>query len=401
MSSDKVVVHSNFNDLKNFARLVKIRKDAINNTPVSPLIKTHTVNDVANMLHPEKLFLKIKKVVPMDGGVKSFVLTNDFNKGTQSLPYFISGQHISVRLAIGKAFATRSYTIVSSPRLALTDNEYIITVTPTQNGFASSFILNSWRKGTAVEAAPPFGNFYYNPLRDKKDILGIASDSGITSFVSLAQAIDDGTENANLTLIYGCRKLSDAIFKPLLDDLSKRNPNIKVSYVFSDEKVEKCERGFITRAIVQKYAPENYSLFMSGPPSLYKAVAAELSLISVARKDIRLAPIYGHRNPDLLMDYPEKSKDKEFYMTVYKRGDIIAEIKCFSYETLLNALERNGIKTFNICRGGECDCCRSRLTAGEVFVPKAADKRRFIDAKYNIINLCGTYAISDIAIELF
>ena len=60
MSSDKVVVHSNFNDLKNFARLVKIRKDAINNTPVSPLIKTHTVNDVANMLHPEKLFLKIK-----------------------------------------------------------------------------------------------------------------------------------------------------------------------------------------------------------------------------------------------------------------------------------------------------------------------------------------------------
>ncbi|HZJ75712.1 MAG TPA: iron-sulfur cluster-binding domain-containing protein [Clostridia bacterium] len=401
MSSDKVVIRSNFNDLKSFARLVKIRKDAIENTPVSPLIKTHTVNDVAKMLHPEKLFLKVKRVVPMDGGVKSFVLTNDFNKGTQSLPYFISGQHISVRLAIGKAFATRSYTIVSSPRLALTDNEYIITVKPTQNGFASSFILNRWHKGSAIEATAPSGNFYYNPLRDKKDVLGIAGDIGITPFISLAQAIDDGTENANLTLIYGCRKLSDAIFKPLLDDLSERNPNIKVAYVFSDEKVEKCERGFITRAIVQKYAPESYSLFMSGPPSLYKAVAAELSLISVERKDIRLAPIYGRRNPDLLVDYPEKAKDKEFYMTVYKRNDIIAEIKCFSYETLLNALERNGIKTFNICRGGECDCCRSRLTAGEVFVPKATDKRRGVDPKYNIINLCSTYPISDVAIELF
>lgn len=401
MSSEKVVVRSNFNDLKSFANLVKIRKTAIENTPVSPLIKTHTVNDMANTLHPEKLYLKVKRVVPMDGGVKSFVLTNDFNKGTQSLPFFISGQHISIRLAIGKAFATRSYTIVSSPRLAITDNEYIITVKPTQNGFASSFILSKWRKGTAIEAAPPFGNFYYNPLRDKKDILGIASDNGITPFISLAQAVDDGTEKVNLTLIYGCRKLSDAIFKPLLDDLSERNPNIKVAYVFSDEKVDKCERGFITRAIVQKYAPENYSLFVSGPPSLYKAIAAELSLINVERKDIRLAPIFGHENPALFEGYPEKSKDKEFYLTVYKRGDIIAELKCFSYETLLNSLERNGIKTFNICRGSECDCCRSRLKAGEIFVPKAADKRRGVDPKYNIINLCSTYPISDVAIELF
>ncbi len=401
MSKEKIVVRSNFTDLKNFARLVKVRKEAIENTAVSPLIKTHTVNSTASLLHPEKLYLKVKSVVPMDGGVKSFVLTNDFNKGTQSLPTFIPGQYITVRLAIGKAFATRSYTIVSSPRLAFDSNEYIITVKPTQNGFASSFILNRWRKGTSIEAAAPFGSFYYHPLRDKKNILGITSGIGIAPFISMAKAIDDGTMDVNLTLIYGCRKLSDAIFKPLLDDISERNPNIKVSYVFSDEKVEKCERGFITRAIVQKYAPLEYSLFMSGPASLYKAIAAELSLINVERKDIRLSPIYSSENPALLEDYPEKAKDKEFYLTVYKRDDIIAEVKCFSYETILNALERNGIKTSAICRGSECTACRSRLKAGEVFAPKAMDKRRFIDSKHNIIHLCSTYPISDIAVELF
>lgn len=401
MSKNRVVVRSTFGDLRKFASIVTARKEMIENASDSPLLRTHAVNESARSLHPEKLYLVVKKVVPMGGGVKSFVLTNDLNKGTQSLPYFKAGQYIGVRFKIGKSLVTRPYSIASSPALALQNNEYIITVKPAANGFASPYILGHWRAGTAVEAIGPCGNFCYNPLRDEETVVGAAGGGGVTPFISLAQAIADGTEDFNLTLLYGCRKLSDAVFKPLLDELSESCEKIKVVYVFSDEKADGCERGFISKAIIEKYAPERYSLFVCGPASLYGFIASELSLMNLERKNIRFETLGEPVNPSSTQGYPEKAKDKEFYLTVYRRGEIIAELKCIAGETLLTALERGAVAAPSLCRSGECGFCRSRLRAGEVFIPKGTDKRRAADAGYNIVHPCRAYPVSDVAIEIF
>lgn len=401
MSRNKVVVRSTFSDIRKFASIVTVRKGIIEEASASPLLRTHSVNETAKALHPQTLHLIVKKVVAMSGGVKSFVLTNNLNKGTQSLPYFKAGQYIGLRFKVGKSLVTRPYSITSSPSLALKNNEYIITVKPVQNGFASTYILRTWRAGTTVDAVGPHGNFCFNPIRDEENVVGVAGGSGIAPFISLAQAIADGTEDANLTLLYSCRKLSDAIFKPLLDEISEQSDKVKVVYIFSDEKVEHCERGFISKAIIEKYAPENYSMFVCGPVSLYKFIASEISLMNIERKNIRFETLGDPKIPASLEGFPEKAKDKEFYLTVFKRGDIIAELKCVAGESLLTALERGGVAAPALCHSGDCGFCRSELKAGEVFIPKSTDKRRMADAKHNIIHPCCTYPISDVAIEIF
>ncbi len=400
MSKNKVVVHSTFKDLKSFASMASLRKGIVESASPAPLLKTHGVNMTAAALHPEVMHLVVKKIVPMGGGIKNYVLTNDLNKGTQSLAYFRAGQYLSLRLKIGKSIVSRPYSIASSPRLAL-DNEYIITIKPVEDGFVSSFILNNWKRGTPVDAVGPDGRFYYEPSRDEETVLGIAGGNGITPFISMAQAIADGTENMNLTLLYGCRKRADAVFKSLLDELCETCPKIKVVYVFSDERVDRCERGFISRAIIEKYAPENFTIFACGPASLYRFVASELSLMDIERKNIRFEMFGEIKSPGLLADFPEDAKGKEFYLTVFKRGQIIFELPCLAEESILTALERGGVPMNASCRSGECGFCRSRLKDGKIFIPKSTDKRRFADAKYGYIHPCCTYPVSDVAIEIF
>jgi len=40
----------------------------------------------------------------------------------------------------------------------------------------------SWKVGTKIISSGPCGSFYYEPLRDKKDIVAIGGGSGITPF---------------------------------------------------------------------------------------------------------------------------------------------------------------------------------------------------------------------------
>ena len=55
----------------------------------------------------------------------------------------------------------------------------------------------------------------------------------------------------------------DAMFVEEFKELEKQSPKFKLVNVFSDEKVEGEEYGFITAELIKKYAPEEYSIFMS------------------------------------------------------------------------------------------------------------------------------------------
>ena len=75
-------------------------------------------------------------------------------------------------------------------------------------------------------------------------------------------------------------------------------------------------------------------------------------------------------------------------------------ISCCSEESILVALERAGIAAPSQCRRGTCGWCRSKLAAGEVYIPASVDKRRMADKVYGYIHPCSTFPISDISIYL-
>lgn len=135
---------------------------------------------------------KIEKVIERPGA-KTFLIAPDAEKGCSALAYFRAGQYISVALDIGEARLCKPYTIACGPKAAMgeTGNTYALTVKESAGGFGSAYILNNWVQGTEVLFSAPLGDFYYNSLRDAKNVIAIAGGSGITPFLSMAEAIAD------------------------------------------------------------------------------------------------------------------------------------------------------------------------------------------------------------------
>lgn len=395
---NKFVVRSAFKDTRNFTGLTEMRKGIIAEAPDTPEIANYAVNSVANFLHPPTQYLKVKQVAEIAKDVRAYVLEPDTARGSAKLAYYRPGQSISITLNIGNAVVTRPYTLCTSPLRSL-DDEYVIMVRKKPNGFASHHIINTWRKGTQLTASAPFGDFYYQAMRDSKNIIGICDNQGVAAFTSIAEAIADGTLKADLTLIYSVRKQSEALMSERLDKLAEDTDAFRVIYVFSDEHVFKCERGFVTKSLIEKYAPSSkYSLFAAGSQTLYNRIIPQIAELKLEKKYIRFHANGQIENPTSLQGFPTDAANKTFLCKVMRNGEFITTVACSSTETLLVALEREGLQAPSLCRSGDCGFCRAKLIKGYVFIPPEVDSRRLADSGYGIIHPCCSYPMSDLTL---
>ena len=389
MSKKKFSVNGTFKDSVNTVKFLTERNKFINSAQA--VLPTATdnfgVNKVAGSIHPKVQKLVISRVEEHADVAKSYY----FKSEEAPLAYFKAGQYLTFRLEIDNAVVTRSYSIASSPASALT-GEYQITVKRINEGFVSDYILDNWSVGDKVVAYAPEGNMIYNPIRDAENIVAIAGGSGITPFLSIARAIDEGDEDCNLTLLYGCRTSDEILFKAELDRLSEKNGKINVVYVLSHSDEEGYEKGFVGADIIRKYAPEgDYSIFVCGPGGLYKFLEAELPKLQKERKYIRFEVFSSGKKVE--------EEAKEYSITVVNRGNECV-IKASSSETVLCAFERAGIEVPARCHTGECGFCRSKLVSGKIYIPEGEDKRRIADMQFDFIHPCCCYPESDLVVRI-
>ena len=385
--SKKFSVNGTFKDSVNTIKFLTERKQFIDSAPA--VLPTRTddfgVNKVAKSLHPKEQKLVISRIEEHTDIAKSY-----YFKSETELAYFKAGQYLTFKFEIGNSVVTRSYSIASSPASAL-NGEYQITVKRIADGFVSDYILDNWSVGDEVTAYAPEGNMTYSPLRDAKNIVAIAGGSGITPFLSLARAINQGDEDCSLTLLYGCRTSDEILFKSELDSLSENNEKINVVYVLSHSDEDGYEKGFVGADVIKKYAPEgDYSIFVCGPGGMYKFLETELPKLELERKYIRF---------EVFSSGKKVEEAKEFNITVINRGDE-SVIKANSNETVLCAFERAGIEVPARCHTGECGFCRSKLVDGKVYIPEGEDKRRVADMQFNFIHPCCCYPESDLVIRI-
>lgn len=388
MSKKKFSVNGTFKDSVNTIKFLTERKQFIDSAPA--VLPTRTddfgVNKVAKSLHPKEQKLVISRIEEHGNIAKSY-----YFKSETELAYFKAGQYLTFKLEIGNSVVTRSYSIASSPASAL-NGEYQITVKRIADGFVSDYILDNWNVGDEVIAYAPEGNMTYCPLRDAQNIVAIAGGSGITPFLSLARAIDQGDEDCTLTLLYGCRTSDEILFKSELDSLSEKNDKINVVYVLSHSDEDGYEKGFVGADIIKKYAPDgNYSIFVCGPGGMYKFLETELPKLQIERKYIRFEVFSSGKKVD--------EEPNEYNITVINRGNE-AVIKAISNETVLCAFERAGIEVPARCHTGECGFCRSKLVSGKVYIPEGEDKRRIADMQFNFIHPCCCYPESDLVVRI-
>lgn len=381
-----------------FTKMNPTRQAKIEAAPAKalPATDSYKPNQIAKALHPDVQYVKIAQIDEISADVKTFWFEADTAKGTEALAWFSAGQYLSVSLEIGTMKLTRPYSLSSSPREAL-EGRYALTIKRVDGGIATNYILDNWAVGTEVEVSAPLGVFTYEPLRDAKTIIGIAGGSGITPFRSLAKAINDGDEDAEMILLYGSRTMADAVFQEEFKALE--GPKFKLVNVLSHETAEGCEEGFITAELIKKYAPEgDYSIFLCGPQAMYDFVDKEIATLGLRKKFIRHELFGEYFNPAKEADYPAEVAP-EFKITVRIAGKE-QTITALADVSVLRSLEANGIAAPAHCRSGECGWCHSKLVSGEVYAPKSVDGRREADYIYGYIHPCCSFPLSDLVIEV-
>ena len=374
-----------------YEKKIQIRQQKIAAAPGSLPQYDYNTNVTARTLHPEEQTMVIKEVIDLPDAKCYRFAETDINK---PLAPFLAGQYISVFLSIDGSELTRPYAICSSPA-DVAKGEYAIAVKKVQDGFASDYILKNWKVGDRVTVSGPEGNLFYESMRDKKHVVGLAGGSGITPFYSMAQAIRDGVEDFSLTLLYGCKKESEILFRKELDALAAECPKFRVIYVLSDEEREGFEHGFLSADLIRKYAPdEAYSLFVCGPGVMYDFIKKEVTKLDIPQRLIRYEAAGEYHHPEKDEAYPKDAAGRTFQLTVdLPTGRRMIPAK--SDESLLVALERAGVKIPSRCRSGECGFCRTRLKSGDIYAPEAAEHRRKADVKDGFIHPCCTFPVSD------
>lgn len=370
-------------DEQKFKKLASERQDWLNTGEDMLPNNVYAINKLAQDIVPEQLVVTVSKIFQENNSYKTLLLTS---KNGEALPIFKAGQKISVTLNIKNKFYTKPYTIVSSPNDSI-NGEYKITVRNDDASVVDEYLYNKVKIGERFSISSPFGEFYYNGVRDKKNIIAIASEEGIMPIYSMIQAIVENSESFNLTLFYSEKKEESLLYKDELLMFNDKCSNIKVNIVLIEEDKKDYSHGYVTLDMIKKeFVENNTSIFISGSEGLLKYLDKELEDLKLPKKYI----VYDRFLPVCNIKRVEK-----YTMSVYINNEKY-DVPCYNNKTIMYALMDGGVYIPSKCHNGSCGYCRSELVLGEVKVVN--DKRTIADKKYNYIHPCCTYPLSDIEI---
>lgn len=373
-----------FLDMLRFKNLVPNRRAALAAGSPEPLPTEYRTNRLAQRLHPGVMEVELVARRPVAPGMTELTFKRT---DAEAFPFFRAGQYVSLQGRVGDSLASRPYSIVSSPRQALA-NELVLCVADA--GFFSGWLNREVEPGDRFRMTEPSGEFHYETLRDRRQIVCIAGGTGITPFVSMARSMADGDEPYDMLLFYGARDEAHLAYREELDALAQKG--LRVVYVLSDEEKPGYAHGFVTAELLEKYVDvRQASFFLCGPQAMYDFVEAQLMPYGLPGKAVRRDATCC---PDLPLEAP-----RMFRLTVHIR-DRVFTMDAAENETLLTAMERAGVPAPNKCRAGGCGYCHSKWLGGEFRVAAGRDGRREADRKFGFIHPCVTYPLADMEIDV-
>ena len=383
-------------DVGGASRVTKAREEALKNASPVPQPKD-AIRELTDKLHPLEMQFRVVEIREASPTARTFRLESVDGH----IPVFQSGQYANFRLKIGASELTRPYTISSAPYEARGEKPFFeITVRRNAPYLVPDYLFENVKVGDVLDGSMPFGFFYYEPLRDTKNLVALAGGSGITPFYSMAKEIAHGKlQGVKLTILYGSVHSSDIILKDELDAVCAECQDVQVVHVLSDDADWQGEKGFITKEIIEKYSAPDATYLFCGPLAMYQFVSKALDELGVPKYRFRHDVINNPADISTVPGYPKGTEEKTFKITVV-RGIQEDVIEAKASEPVAVALERAAIPVDTHCRNGECGFCRSQLLAGDIFVSPIGDGRREMDKQLGWFHACSAWPLSDLKIKI-
>ena len=343
-------------------------------------------------LHPARMRLRVADILEETITTKTLRLVSE----DHHLPPFQAGQYITLFPETGPIKTSRPYSLSSPPNQ---HGYYDITVRRIENGLVSNYLLDEVKKGDCLITSGPAGNFYFNPLFHDRIMVCLAGGSGITPFMSMIHEIVETGLDRDVYLFYGNKELEDAIFHDTINHISDRFENIHYVPVIENPPAGyDGQTGLITGQIINEVLGElsDKTFYLCGPPGLYEFCIPELEKLGIPRRKIR-KEVYG--TPLNICHYPGWPEDIGATDTFHLKVNRGQPIEAVASESLLTALEKNGLIVPSLCRSGECSMCRVKVVSGKVFQPVGAQVRKS-DRQYGYVHSCVSYPLEDLEIVI-
>lgn len=354
--------------------------------------------DVVGKIHPEKVRVRVSKIIEETPSTKTFRLI----PLEGYLPPFRAGQYVSLSLEINGTKTARPYSISSPP----TRTSYIdITVRSMPDGFVSKHLCEKVKAGDEFDISGPAGSFYYEPLIDSGSLVFLAGGSGITPFMSVIRELCEKNPGLDVHLLYGNRTPDDIIFEEELAEIACQEDWFKMHMVISEPPKDYAGHcGFLDSTTISSTVGDisGKTFYVCGPLAMHHMCASELQKMGVPSRRVRIELAGPPGDITQVEGYPaEVSPENSFNVSVVLTGKEESPLtfKVSPTEPLLNSLERNSVGVKNLCRSGECGFCRTKLISGKVFVPPWVTLRAS-DLMMSYIHPCMSYPLSDLELIL-
>src|SRR5436305_7566626 len=183
---------------------------------------------------------------------------------------FAAGQFVRVGVEIDGVRRTRTYSPACSQHCVDGTLELTITVHP--DGLVSRHLHRRLRPGTIVHLGEAQGEFVLPEPRPGRLAL-ISGGSGVTPVISMLRTLCEEGHRDEVAFIHYARTAADWLYRPEVEALAARHPNVRVSYVATRERGGYLDEPTL-EALLPGFAAEDVSVAVCGPPRLIEAVRA-------------------------------------------------------------------------------------------------------------------------------
>lgn len=312
---------------------------------------------------------------------------------------FVQGQYLTFRKVFEGEELRRSYSICSS----LNDGLLQVGIKKVDGGTFSTWANTELQIGDTLEAMPPMGNFYAEPLKnDDNHYLAFAGGSGITPVLSIIKSSLENEDHSSVTLVYANRNLNTIMFREELEDLKNLYMGrVNIIHILEDESQDielfrgrvdqqKCDELFKSWINLSSVT----TAYICGPEPMMLTISDALKKHGLNKENIRFELFTSGQ--------PGRAKKKAASNLTTETGTLgrvtlNGETRSLTINpntSLLEAALENNIDAPFACKAGVCSTCRAKVIEGEVeMVANHALEDYEVEAGF--VLSCQCYPISE------
>ncbi|GEM80135.1 flavin reductase family protein [Vibrio superstes] len=260
---------------------------------------------------------------------------------------FIPGQFLPLEVEIDGQQHQRCYSLASLPG----DTHCSLTIKRVDGGVVSNYLADNFVIGQSLTCGDAMGDFNIQ-LMEEQPVLMLSAGCGITPVYSMLQARLRANPDADIVFIHSASTPSDRIYVQELEALAKQHDNLKLIWAVSRGD----ELGLYQERLNQDTLQSNVqnlssrAIFMCGPEAYMESAKVWFESLGIDPTQIHHEQFHA-----AIENVVSNSNEQSYTLSVNQ-----SQVTISQGETVLEALEKEGLPIFAACRAGVCGSCRCK-----------------------------------------